>query len=238
MNIEGELKAFDQDQKNKDLSSNNKDHSSGDNLWFHLDIMDGHFVPNLTFGPPILKQLAPLAKHPLDAHFMVSNPLLYVEACKEFNIHNFTFHFESVVHHDSLIRNIKKYYPSVGMAINPSTSIDVIPDYILSMLDLVLIMSVNPGFGGQKFIDYTYQKVEALNQRRTQLQKVASKSTSKLSSSGSNPETQTFQIQIDGGIEEKEAQKLIKLGADNLVAGTYIFNSYPQSYMQKVESLR
>ncbi|MBF0361883.1 MAG: ribulose-phosphate 3-epimerase [Oligoflexia bacterium] len=203
-----ELSAFDS-QKDKDL-------------WFHLDIMDGHFVPNMTFGIPVIKQIGMVAKHPLDAHLMVTNPLFYVEHLQEYNIFNLTFHFETTKHHDSLIHKIKKHYPSVGMAINPSTPVDAIPDYILEMLDLVLIMSVNPGFGGQKFIPYALHKVEELNRKRVQSNGLLK-----------------YVIQVDGGINSEEAKMLVQKGANNLVAGSYIFNNKNKDdYNQRVESLK
>lgn len=204
MSLENELGIFDKEE----------------DLWFHLDIMDGHFVPNMTFGMPIIKQLAKVAKHPLDAHLMVNNPLFYIDGLRDLNIHNLTFHFETTKHHDSLINKIKKYYPSVGMALNPSTSIEVIPDYILEMLDLVLIMSVNPGFGGQKFIPYSLQKVEELNRKRVQ-----------------SNDLLKYVIQVDGGIAQDEAKLLIQKGANNLVAGSYVFDK-SANYLQRVESLR
>ncbi|MBF0206053.1 MAG: ribulose-phosphate 3-epimerase [Oligoflexia bacterium] len=188
-----------------------------ENMWFHLDIMDAHFVPNLTFGHPIVYQLGKCARHPLDAHLMVDNPTFYINTFVGYNIHNLTFHFESTVHHDSLIHNIKNNYPSVGISLNPCTSVDVLPDYLLTMVDVVLLMSVNPGFGGQKFIPYIYSKVEKLNLRREQL-------------------NAKFQIQVDGGIEESQAADLIQRGADNLVAGTYIFSSPP--YDARISLLR
>ncbi|MBF0298532.1 MAG: ribulose-phosphate 3-epimerase [Oligoflexia bacterium] len=214
LNLESELKVFDNQKA----------------LWFHLDIMDGHFVPNMTFGIPIIKQIGKVAKHPLDAHLMVTNPLFYVESLKDFNIHNLTFHFEATKHHDSLINKIKKHYPSVGMALNPGTSVDLIPDYILEMLDLILIMSVNPGFGGQKFIPYALLKVEELNRKRVQRQ--------------SNDKFK-YVIQVDGGINQEEAHLLTQKGANNLVAGSYVFDKKTSAnysdyvdYNERVDSLR
>ncbi|MBF0311996.1 MAG: ribulose-phosphate 3-epimerase [Oligoflexia bacterium] len=188
-------------------------------IWFHLDVMDGHFVPNLTFGRPIIEKLAKISKHPLDVHLMVTNPAFYIDTLQDLHIHNLTFHYETIHHHDSTINKVKRLYPSVGVSLNPSTNIDIIPDYLLEQLDLVLLMSVNPGFGGQKFIANTYRKVEALDLRRKQLKA-------------------TFQIQVDGGVDDSNANELTKRGVDNLVAGTYIFGTFPQHYSEKVESLR
>lgn len=177
-------------------------------IWLHLDIMDGHFVPNLTFGHPVVELLAKIAKHPLDAHFMVTNPEFYIDTFKNFKIHNFTFHYELYTQNkDELIRLIKKaktLYPSVGLSIKPNTDVTVLTDEILKELDLVLIMSVEPGFGGQKFMPNSLKKVEHLNIKRQQ-------------------HSLNFSIQIDGGINEETAKEAMKAGVDNLVAGSAIF---------------
>lgn len=203
LNLETQIKAFD---KAKDL-------------WFHLDIMDGHFVPNLTFGPTVLSNLKSITKHKLDAHFMVTNPTDYVEWFKDVGLHNFTFHWEACDHHDRLVHLIKSNYPSVGISLNPSTSVDLIPDYLLKEVDLILLMSVNPGFGGQRFIPATYQKLLQLKNKRNKLKA-------------------KFQIQVDGGVTDKNAKELAKNGATNLVAGSYIFKNKPDNFLKAVESLR
>jgi ribulose-phosphate 3-epimerase len=203
LNLETEIKAFD---KAKDL-------------WFHLDIMDGHFVPNLTFGPTVIKNLSSITKNKLDAHLMVTNPNDHVEWFKDLGIHNFTFHWESVHHHDRLIQKIKDHYPSCGISLNPATSVDLIPDYILEEIDLVLLMSVNPGFGGQAFIPSVLDKIQSLNKRKKELKA-------------------DFHIQVDGGVTNLNSKALIKAGATNLVAGSYIFKSKPEDYLKKVETLR
>ncbi len=199
--------------------------SSETDLWFHLDIMDGHFVPNLTFGPTVLKNIKKITTHKLDAHFMVTNPQEHIEWFKDCGIHNFTFHWESNDNHghleyyDNLISKIKKHYPSVGISLNPSSAIELIPDYILKKIDLILIMSVNPGFGGQKFIDYSFDKIRSLVKRREQLEA-------------------SFQIQVDGGVTDANAKQLIDTGADNLVAGSYIFGKTKFNYTKQINSLR
>lgn len=203
LRLEEEIKSFD---KARDL-------------WFHLDIMDGHFVPNLTFGATVLKNLSSVTKHKLDAHFMVTNPMDYIEWFKDLGIHNFTFHWEAVHHHDRVIQKIKENFPSCGVSLNPATSVDLIPDYILEEIDLVLLMSVNPGFGGQSFIPAALDKVQALNQRKKSLKA-------------------DFHIQVDGGVTNQNAKALKKAGATNLVAGSYIFNNKSSDYLKKVESLR
>lgn len=187
-------------------------------LWFHLDIMDGHFVPNLTIGTPVINKLQKATDLPLDAHFMVTNPEFYVEFWKDFGLHNFTFHWEACHHHDRLIAQIKQYYKSAGVSLNPSTDQSCIPDYLLKQIDLVLVMSVNPGFGGQSFIEGAFDKIKALAKRRKEL--------------GAH-----FQIQVDGGVSDKNCKELIAAGADNLVAGSYIFKD-PEQVLAKVQSLR
>ncbi len=188
-------------------------------LWLHLDVMDGHFVPNLTFGPVVLKDLKNVSKHPLDAHFMVTNPADHIVWFKDAGLHNFTFHWEAEVHHDRLIQFAKQHYPSVGISLNPSTPIGLVPDYILSQVDLVLLMSVNPGFGGQSFIPAIVDKCQQLAALRAKL--------------GAK-----FQIQIDGGVTDKNSKLLIAAGADNLVAGSYVFGAPQNNYEQRISSLR
>ena len=186
-------------------------------LWFHIDIMDGHYVPNLTFGKVVLENIKNITSHKLDAHFMVSNPEDYIDTYKDIGLHNFSFHWEAVTHHDSLISRIKDVYPSVGIALNPGTSADVIPDYLLEKIDLILIMSVNPGFGGQSFIKSSIDKIKYFQDKKIQ-------------------NNYNYSIQVDGGVTDKNSNKLIKAGATNLVAGSYIYKS--NDYLSAVESLR
>jgi ribulose-phosphate 3-epimerase len=190
-----------------------------DNLWLHLDIMDGHFVPNLTFGAPVLKDLKKFTRHKLDAHFMVTNPDVYGEWFKDVGLHNFTFHWEAEVHHDRMIQKLKETYPSVGISLNPSTPISLVPKYILSRVDLILLMSVNPGFGGQKFIPEIVDKVIELDRIR-------------------HENKFNFQIQVDGGITDQNAGYLIQSGANNLVAGSYIFSEPNKDYLSRVNKIR
>jgi ribulose-phosphate 3-epimerase len=190
-----------------------------DELWLHLDIMDGHFVPNLTFGEPVLNKVKTVSKHKLDAHFMVTNPEQYAESFKNVGIHNFTFHWESVVHHDRMISKLKETYPSVGISLNPSTPLSVVPEYIWGKVDLVLLMSVNPGFGGQKFIPAIVDKVIALDEIR-------------------HRNNFKFQIQVDGGITDENAGYLIQAGANNLVAGSYIFSEPNKDYQARINKIR
>ena len=188
-------------------------------LWIHLDVMDGHFVPNLTFGPPVMKGLKNITSHKLDAHFMVTNPELYADECANMGLHNFTFHWEAITHHDRFISYLKEKYPSVGVSLNPSTPINVIPKYLFEKIDLVLIMSVNPGFGGQSFIEGVVDKVRFLAEVKKTI----------------NPD---LQIQIDGGVKDSNAKMLIDAGATNLVAGSFVFGEPNKDYKSRIKSLR
>lgn len=195
------------------------DLSTIDNLWLHLDIMDGHFVPNLTFGHPLVELISKATKIKLDAHLMVTNPQFYLDTFKNYPIHNITFHFESSTDIETLINNAKKHYPHVGLSLRPKTKIKDVPLALYKMLDLVLIMSVEPGFSGQKFISETYQKIEDLNQIKKDF-------------------GLSFMIQVDGGVDSSNAKKLELAGAQNLVAGSYIFKKDGRNYQQKIMSLR
>jgi ribulose-phosphate 3-epimerase len=190
-----------------------------DDLWLHLDVMDGHFVPNLTFGPTVLKGLKGLSRHPLDAHFMVTNPEDHLEWFKDVGLHNFTFHWEAATHHDRFIQKAKGLYPSVGVSLNPSTPLSAVPDYIWKKIDLVLLMSVNPGFGGQSFIPEVAEKVRGL---------AAFKAKHGLG----------FHIQVDGGVTDQNAAALVRDGATNLVAGSYVFSEPAKDYGARVARLR
>lgn len=189
-----------------------------DNLWLHLDIMDGHFVPNLTFGHPIIELIAKKTKIKLDAHFMVTNPEFYGETLKSVGIHNFTIHYESVLNPLSLIADLKNNYESVGISIKPGTPTHKLTDDILKIVDLVLVMSVEPGFGGQSFMPSAYEKITELKNRREKL-------------------NAHFKIQVDGGVTNKNAKELITTGADNLVAGSYIFKAPQSEYPKQIASL-
>lgn len=190
-----------------------------DDLWLHLDVMDGHFVPNLTFGEPVLNKIKTVSKHKLDAHFMVTDPDAYADSFKNVGLHNFTFHWEAVTHHDRLIDKLKSMYPSVGISLNPSTPLSVVSKYLLGKVDLVLLMSVNPGFGGQKFIPEIIDKVIELDQIR-------------------HENNFKFQIQVDGGINDQNAGYLIQAGANNLVAGSYIFSEPNKDYLSRINKIR
>ena len=203
LNIEKEIKVFE----------NVKD------FWFHLDIMDGHFVPNLTFGHPLVSLLSKKTSQKLDAHFMVTNPKFYIDTFKDYNIHNFTFHVEACENVLGLIKEAKKFYPSVGLSLKPSTSLSTITDEMFKAIDLLLVMSVEPGFSGQSFNENTYDRLKAVSEIQKRLKT-------------------NFMIQVDGGVSDKNAKKLIEFGANNLVSGSYIFKHGPSKFLEMVETLR
>ncbi len=182
----------------------------------HLDIMDGHFVPNLTFGLPIIKQIQSVAKIPVDVHLMVTNPQNYLEILGDWKIDYVSFHQETVFHLHRQVHVLKEKNVKAGIALNPATPVETIYDLIPD-LDFVLIMSVNPGFGGQKFLTSAYEKIR-------KLRKIADEK---------NP---ALLIEVDGGINNIIAPKLIEAGADILVAGSYIFGQ--TDYQKQIKSLK
>ena len=173
--------------------------------WFHLDIMDGEFVPNISFGFPVIKQIKQKALKPLDVHLMIVKPEKFIQRFCEVGADILTVHYEACSHLHRTIQEIKKAGMKAGVSINPHTPVHLLED-IICEVDMVLIMSVNPGFGGQKFIENTYKKIK-------QLKQLISKNES------------SALIEIDGGVNNTNAKKLIETGANVLVAGSYIFNS-------------
>ena len=173
--------------------------------WFHLDVMDGVFVPNISFGFPIIKAIKKLSTKPLDVHLMIVNPDNYTLAFKEVGADILTVHLEACSHLHRSIQNIKNLGMKAGVAINPHTPIESLKD-IISDIDLVCLMSVNPGFGGQKFIENTFEKVRDLKIL------IEQKKSNAL-------------IEIDWGVDLKNYKKLIESGANVLVAGNTVFNS-------------
>jgi len=173
--------------------------------WFHIDIMDGVFVPNISFGMPVLEAISKYAKKPLDVHLMIVDPDRYVKTFASLGSANLTVHYEACVHLHRTLQTIKEEGMKAGVALNPHTNINVLEDTI-NDIDLVLLMSVNPGFGGQTFIENTYYKIAQLKEL------INRKGASTL-------------IEIDGGVGNLNAKNLIEIGADVLVAGNYVFKS-------------
>ena len=173
--------------------------------WFHIDVMDGVFVPNISFGTPIMKVFKENAKKTLDVHLMIVNPDNYLENFAELGADILTVHYEACTHLHRTVQRIKDLKMKAGVAINPHTPIVSLKS-IIKDLDLVCIMSVNPGFGGQSFIEETYEKVKELN---SLIKKQNSKAI----------------IEIDGGVNSQNAKKLIDCGANALVAGSFVFKS-------------
>lgn len=173
--------------------------------WFHIDIMDGVFVPNISFGLPVLKAMKKHATKPMDVHLMIVNPDNYVEDFKNAGADILTVHYEACTHLHRSIQLIKSHDMKAGVALNPHTNVDVLKSVIRD-LDLVLIMSVNPGFGGQKFIEQAVEKVTELKQM--------------IKDTGSSA-----LIEIDGGVNLETGKRLVDAGADALVAGSFVFKS-------------
>lgn len=173
--------------------------------WFHLDVMDGVFVPNISFGMPVIKSIAEVANKTLDVHLMIVDPDRYIQTFADLGTDVLTVHYEACTHLHRTVQAIKAAGMKAGVALNPHTPVHLLSDIIADM-DLVCIMSVNPGFGGQSFIENTYNKVRQLNQL--------------IAESNSNA-----LIEIDGGVKDSNADALVKAGADVLVAGSFVFRS-------------
>ncbi len=186
--------------------------------WFHVDIMDGVFVPNISFGFPVLKAIKKHATKPLDVHLMIVDPDRYIKEFAEFGANHISVHYEACIHLNRTIQYIKSFNVKAGVAINPHTSIRLLEDSIVD-IDLVCMMSVNPGFGGQKFIENTYNKVVDLKEL------ILRKNSKAL-------------IEIDGGVDLNNYQKLITIGADVLVAGNTVFSSAnPQATILQLKEI-
>ena len=185
--------------------------------WIHLDVMDGHFVPNLTFGPPIIKSIRNISKKPFDAHLMVTNPDDLLEEYVAAGVDMITVHKEVTPHLDRTLTRIRDLGCRAGVSINPGTSLSGL-EFLLEKLDLILVMSVNPGFGGQSFINSSIDKITAVKEL------ISSK---------------PIKIQVDGGVNNNIAPQVIKAGANILVAGSAIFSGSDfKSYQQNIASLR
>lgn len=173
--------------------------------WFHLDVMDGRFVPNISFGPMIVDFIAKKAKKPLDTHLMIVEPDKYIDAFHKAGTDYLTVHYEACDHLHRTVHAIKDKGMKAGVSLNPHTPVHLLKD-IIKHLDLVLLMSVNPGFGGQSFIENTYEKVQEL---RNLIDVKDSKAL----------------IEVDGGVNDVTGPRLIEAGADVLVAGSFVFKS-------------
>lgn len=181
--------------------------------WFHIDIMDGVFVPNISFGFPVMQAIAKHAAKPLDVHLMIVDPDRYLKQCKDSGASVITVHYEACTHLHRTLAAIKELGCTAGVALNPHTPVGLLKD-IIQDIDLVCIMSVNPGFGGQKFIEQTYAKIKEL----------------RALSAGIND---SLMIEIDGGVGTNNAARLLEAGADVLVAGSSVFAA-----QDPVESVR
>lgn len=184
--------------------------------WLHIDIMDGVFVPNISFGPPVLKYVAELCNKPLDVHLMVVNPMNYLPALKDLNAPIMNIHYEACTHLHRAVTQIKDAGMMAGVTLNPSTPVCMLKD-IIHELDLVLLMSVNPGFGGQKFIPHTVNKVRELREL--------------IDSTGSKA-----LIEVDGGVNVETGKLLAAAGSDALVAGNAVFKAPDPNWV--IDALR
>ncbi len=186
--------------------------------WLHLDVMDGRFVPNITFGMFIIKAIKKLAKKPLDVHLMMVEPEKYIEEFREAGADIITVHYETCPHLHRTIQQIKATGAKAGVALNPHTSVNLLED-VLEELDLVLIMSVNPGFGGQQFIYQSIPRIQQLKER------IITRNTGTL-------------IEVDGGVGVQNAEKLLQAGTDVLVAGSSVFKANdPEKAIQRLKEV-
>tara|TARA_Y100001947_G_scaffold158550_1_gene172058 strand:- start:5855 stop:6592 length:738 start_codon:yes stop_codon:yes gene_type:complete len=196
----------------RDIETVNKSQAQ----WFHVDIMDGVFVPNISFGMPVLQAINKHAKKPLDVHLMIVDPDRYIKEFADLGANHLTVHYEACPHLHRTLQAIKAEGMKAGVAINPHTNVDLLKD-VIKYIDIVLVMSVNPGFGGQTFIEHTYDKVQRLKEMIL------------------NQNAETL-IEIDGGVTNKNALELINAGADILVAGSYVFKA--ENQLETIKELK
>ena len=186
--------------------------------WIHVDVMDGHFVPNITIGPQVVKALRPHAKKPLDVHLMISPVDPYLDAFAEAGADGLTVHPEAGPHVHRTLQHIRKLGKKAGVVLNPGTPVDAL-DNLMDMVDLILVMSVNPGFGGQSFIESQLKKIEAARKR--------------IDATGRD-----IALEVDGCITPQTAKRAIAAGATVLVAGTAVFQGGPSQYAANIQALR
>ena len=186
--------------------------------WIHVDVMDGHYVPNITIGPAVVKAIRPHTKKLLDVHLMISPIDLYLDAFAEAGADTLTVHPEAGPHIHRTLQHIRSLGKRAGIVLNPGTSESAL-DYLIDLVDLVLVMSVNPGFGGQHFIDSQLRKIEAIRAR--------------IDATG-----RAIDLEVDGGIDPETAVRAIAAGADALVAGTATFRGGPSHYAANIAALR
>lgn len=184
--------------------------------YIHLDVMDGHFVPNITFGPKLIKDLRKYTKKAFDVHLMIDNPDQYIEDFADAGADIISIQYESVIHLDRTITKIKELGKKAGLVLNPATNENVL-EYIIDKLDLILVMTVNPGFGGQEFLENQLNKIQKIKQLVINSKK-------------------NIDIEVDGGIKDTNAKNIINAGANILVAGSYIFSN--KDYKKAIESLK
>lgn len=184
--------------------------------YLHIDMMDGQFVPNISFGPMLMKSIRPFFDIVFDAHLMIDQPERYIDDVAEAGANIISIHVEATHHIHRALQQIKNHGIKAGVVINPGTPVSAI-ESVIDMVDLVLVMTVNPGFGGQKFIDSCISKIEELSEIRSENE-------------------YHFEIEVDGGVNRMTARKALQAGADVLVAGSYVFNH--ENYEEAINSLR